>query len=73
MFPPPFLDYLLCKRTSTFLSQDVKMCVEVLQTLQKETDALEEAERSLLDTQDCLDKQKDDLKLDKVKAEVSKN
>lgn len=49
------------------------MCVEALQTLQKETDALEEAERSLLDTQDCLDKQKDDLKLDKIKAEVSRN
>ncbi|KAF8266011.1 Nuf2 family-domain-containing protein [Lactarius quietus] len=51
------------------IAKDVKMCVEVLQTMQKETDALEEAERSLLDTQDCLDKQKDDLKLDKIKAE----
>jgi FtsZ-binding cell division protein ZapB len=49
------------------------MCVEALQTLQKETDALEEAERSLLDTQDCLDKQRDDLKLDKIKAEVSRD
>ncbi len=49
------------------------MCVEALQTLQKETNALEEAQRSLLDTQDCLDKQMDDLKLDKIKAEVSRN
>jgi hypothetical protein len=49
------------------------MCVEALQTLQKETDALEEADRSLLDTQDCLDKQRDDLKLDKIKAEVSRS
>ena len=47
------------------------MCVEALQTLEKETNALEEAQRSLLDTQDCLDKQKDDLQLDKIKAEVS--
>ena len=46
------------------------MCVEALQTLQKETDALADAERALLDTQDCLDKQRDDLKLDKIKAEV---
>ena len=47
------------------------MCVEALQTLQKETDALADAERALLDTQDCLDKQRDDLKLDKIKAEVN--
>ena len=47
------------------------MCVEALQTLQKETDAVADAERALLDTQDCLDKQRDDLKLDKIKAEVN--
>ena len=51
----------------------MKTCVEALQTLEKETNALEEAQRSLLDTQDCLDKQKDDLQLDKIKAEVSRN
>ena len=49
------------------------MCVEALQTVKKESDAFEEAQRSLLDTQDCLDKQKDDLKLDRIKAEVSSN
>ena len=41
--------------------------------MEKETNALEEAQRSLLDTQDCLDKQKDDMQLDKIKAEVSRN
>jgi len=46
------------------------MCLDVLQTLQKEADMLEEAQRLLIDHQDCLDKQKDDLKLDRVKAQV---
>ncbi len=49
------------------------MCVEALQTLRKETDAFEEAQRSLLDTQDCLDKHMDDLKLDRIKVEANRN
>ncbi|KAI9450939.1 Nuf2 family-domain-containing protein [Lactarius psammicola] len=51
------------------IAKDMKMCVEALQTVKKESNAFEEAQRSLLDTQDCLDKQKDDLKLDRIKAE----
>ena len=49
------------------------MCVEALQTLRKEADAFEEAQRSLLDTQDCLDKHMDDLKLDRIKVEANRN